>query len=67
MSVELDALGTQVAANTSVEESAVVLINGLSAQIKAAGTNPVALAALTANLDNYARKLAKAVVGEYTS
>lgn len=58
MSAELDALSAQVAANTTVELSAITLINGLVAQIAAAGTDPVALAKLTADLKASADALA---------
>lgn len=61
MSAALDSLTAQVAQNTTVEESAVTLINGLAAQITAAGTDPVALAALTTNLNKSASDLAAAV------
>jgi hypothetical protein len=58
---DLTALTAQVTQNTSVEASAVTLIQGLAAQIAAAGTDPVALAALTAQLNNSATALAQAV------
>ena len=58
---DLTALTAQVTQNTSVEESAVTLINGLAAQITAAGTDPVALAALAAQLNTSATDLAKAI------
>jgi len=61
MSQELDALTASVANATTVEESAITLIQGLSAAIKAAGTDPVALAALTAKLDASDAALAAAV------
>ena len=57
----IDDLTTQVAANTTVEGSAVTLINGLAAQLKAAGTDPVKLAALQASLKTSADALAAAV------
>lgn len=57
----LAALQEQVAQNTSIEESAVTLIEGLAAQIAAAGTDPAALAALTASLQTSAADLAKAI------
>jgi len=62
MSVELDALTTQVKANTDAEESALVLINGIAARIAAAGTDPAALSALTSSLKTDADKLAAAVL-----
>ena len=61
MSQALDDLATQVAANTSVEESAVTLINGLAAQLAAAGTDPAKLQSLQASLKASAGDLAAAV------
>lgn len=58
---DLSALTTQVAQNTSVEESAVTLINGLAAQIKAAGTDPAALAALVTQLQKSSSDLSAAI------
>lgn len=57
----LDDLTKQVAANTSVENSAVLLIQGIAAQLAAAGTDPAKLAALTTQLNASAVALAKAV------
>lgn len=57
----LDALTSQVAQNVSVEQSAVTLIQGLAAQIAAAGTDPAALAALQTQLNTSATALAAAV------
>ena len=57
----LDDLTAQVAANKTVIDSAVVLINGIAARITAAGTDPVALAALTASLKTEDDALAAAV------
>jgi uncharacterized alpha-E superfamily protein len=57
----LDDLTTQVAQNTSVEESAVTLINGLAAELQAAGTDPTKLAALQTSLAASAKDLAAAV------
>lgn len=56
-----DALSTQVAANESVEASAVILINGIAARITAAGVDPVALKALTDSLTASAKLLSDAV------
>lgn len=58
---DLTALTAQVALNTSVEGSALVLINGFAAQLAAAGTDPVALAALDQELATSATALAAAV------
>lgn len=61
MSAELDALTAQVAQNTTVETSAVTLIQGLAAQIVAAGTDPAKLTALTTSLNTSATALAAAI------
>lgn len=57
----IDDLTTQVAANTTVEGSAITLINGLAAQLRAAGTDPAKLAALQASLKTSGDALAAAV------
>ena len=54
-------LQAQVAQNTTVEASAVTLIQGLAAQITAAGTDPAALSALTSSLNTSATALAAAI------
>lgn len=59
---DLTALTAQVKANTDLEASAIALIQGLAAQIAAAGTDPVALASLTDQLKASADALAAAVV-----
>lgn len=59
-------LQAQVAQNTTIEASAVTLIQGLAAQIAAAGTDPAALAALTANLNASATALAAAITANTT-
>jgi hypothetical protein len=61
MSKELDDLTAEVAADTAVESSAVTLINGLAAQITAAGTDPAKLSALTSSLTTSSTALAAAV------
>lgn len=58
---DLTQLQTDVAANTSVTESALALINGFAAQLKAAGTDPAALAALQQQLESNNTALAAAV------
>ncbi len=58
---ELDDLTAQVAANKTVIDSALVLINGIADRIKAAGTDPAALKALTDNLKAEDDALAAAV------
>jgi len=57
----LDDLTAQVAANTTVEASAVTLIQGLAAQLAAAGTDPAKLASLQASLKTSADSLAAAI------
>jgi hypothetical protein len=61
MSQELDDLTAQVAKNTDVEESAVLLIQGIAAQLAAAGTDKTKLAALAASLNTSATDLAAAI------
>ncbi len=62
MANSLDALQAEVTRNTEVEASALALIQGLMAQIEAAGTDPVKLKAivdqLTANDDALASAVA---------
>lgn len=62
MSAELDALSVQVRANTDAEQSAVMLLGRLSDLIRAAGTDPAKLSALTHDLDASRQTLAQAVV-----
>jgi len=57
----IDDLTAQVAANTTVIGSALTLIQGLAAQLAAAGTDPVKLAALQASLKQSDDDLAAAV------
>lgn len=57
----LDALTAQVAANTTVIQSAETLIAGLAAQIQAAGTDPVKLQAIVDQLTSDDSGLADAV------
>lgn len=61
MSVELDRLTAQVQATTTVEQSAIVLIQGIATQLAAAATDPVKLAALAAALEASSTALASAV------
>lgn len=58
---ELDTLTAQVSVNTTVEQSAIVLINGLAAQITALANDPAALLALASTLNTNATGLAAAV------
>jgi len=57
----LAALTSQVEANTSVEASAVLLINGIAAQLAAVSTDPVAVQALADKLKASSDTLAAAV------
>ncbi len=61
MSKELDDLTAEVAAETTIDQSAVALINGLAAQITAAGTDPAKLAALTTQMKTQSGDLAAAI------
>ncbi len=58
----LDDLSTDVADLTTVEDSAVALLGNLSAQLAAAGTDPVKLQAIKDALDTGKANLAAAVV-----
>jgi len=59
---ELDDLTTQVQVTADAEQSAIVLLNGLSAALAAAGTDPAKLAALRDSLKTNTDALAAAVV-----
>lgn len=61
MSKEFDDLTAQVAKNSEVLDSAVVLINGIADRIAAAGVDPVKLQALTTELRDKDQILADAV------
>lgn len=61
MADELAGLTAQVAANTTVIESALTLIQGLKAKLDAAGTDPAALKALSDSLAAEDQRLADAV------
>ncbi len=58
----LDQLTKDVANETSVMNSAVTLLNNLSAAIKTAGTDPIALKALTDTMEANATALSGAIV-----
>ena len=62
MTAEFDALQAEVAKNSEVDQSVIVLLQGLSAQIMALKDDPVALAAMAANLAASSQALADAVV-----
>lgn len=57
----LSDLQASVAAEDTVMDSAVTLLQGLSAALKAAGTDPAALAALKADIDAKTQTLAAAI------
>lgn len=61
MSKAFDDLKAQVEQNTSVEQSAVTLIERIADQLESAGTDPVALADLQTSLRASADRLAAAV------
>lgn len=58
---ELDDLTAEVNDTDGVIQSAIVLIQGLAAKIAAAGTDPVALKALTDSLNSNKTALAAAI------
>jgi hypothetical protein len=60
MSAEFDALVAQVTANTTVEGSAITLIQGLAAQL-AANPTPAQVSALSSQLKTSADALAAAI------
>lgn len=60
MSQELDDLTAQVHGNTDAIDSATTLINGIADRIKAAGTDPAKLKALTDELKQKDSELAQA-------
>ena len=59
--IEFDTLTAQVKANTDVEASAVLLIQGIAAKLEAAKTDPAAIQALADELKASADPLAAAV------
>lgn len=62
MSAQLDALTAEVARNTSVDQSAIALLNGLSQQISDLKNDPAALQALADSLSSSSNDLAAAVL-----
>ena len=64
---DLSSLQAQVQANTEVEASAVVLIQGIAAQLAAAKTDPAAIQALSDQLKASADGLAAAVTANTSS
>lgn len=61
MSAELDALEAQVTENTTVEASAITLIQGIAAQLAAAAQDPAKVKALSASLKASSDSLAAAI------
>ena len=61
MTLELEELQKQVAENTSLEQSAIQLIEGIADQLEAAKDDPEKIAALTASLKGTATALAAAI------
>ncbi len=61
MATDLTALQAAVARDTTVDESAITLLKGLKAALDAAGTDPVALKALSDQLGSNSDALAAAV------
>ena len=59
--MDLKPLTAQVAQNTSLEASAVTLIQGIAAQLAADQNDPAAVAALSTQLNNSATALAAAI------
>ena len=61
MSAELDTLTQKVEETTTVEQSAIELLNGLSAQIASLKNDPVKLQALSDSLGAKSSELAAAI------
>jgi hypothetical protein len=61
MSVELDAVTVQVTANEDLEQSAIVLIQGIAAQLAAIKDDPAKIQALADSLKVSADALAAAI------
>ena len=58
---DLTTLTTAVTNQTSVNQSAITLLNGLSAALTVAGTDPVALATLATQINSNASALSAAI------
>ena len=67
MSLELDNVTREVAENSSVIDSAIVLLQSLSAQIEDLKDDPEALQALADSLDMQSNRLAEAIVANTPS
>src|SRR4051812_22943890 len=61
MATLLDNLKASVERNNNLERSAIQLIQGLAAQVRAAGTDPMALRQLAEALDSQSDSLAAAI------
>lgn len=62
MNQNFEDLKNAVAAEKTLIDSAIVLLNGIAARIEAAGVDPAALQALTADINSEAAALGAAVV-----
>jgi len=67
MSQSIDDLKAAVEASVTVQESAIVLINGIADRIAQAGVDPVALQAVVDSLKAESTKLSDAVVANTPS
>lgn len=63
----LDELTAAVTRNNDVGDSAITLLNGLAEQLRAAGTDPAALAALSTALTTQADEMAAAITANTTA
>lgn len=61
MSGEMDVLTAEVTRSTSVDESAITLLNSLSAQLASIANDPAAVLALSAELKSNSDNLAAAI------
>ena len=61
MMSQIDDLTSAVSAEDTVIDSAITLLNGLSSQLAAAGTDPAKLQALQTDIQNKTQALAQAV------
>lgn len=59
---KIDDVTAAVEAETAVDDSAIVLLNNLTAMIKAAGTDPAKLDALISTINANKQKMADAIV-----
>ena len=67
MAVDLSALQAQVQQNTTVEQSAVTLIQGLAQQLQAAQNDPAAIQSIINSLNSSANSLADAITANTPS